>query len=172
MNFEWALNAWIGNPSPVCVHARQCGRALAVEHNGDVYACDHYVYPEYRLGSVLNEALSDLVERSLASGFGSEKETRLPAACRRCEVREACWGGCPKQRFSTAADGEPGLHYLCAGYRKFFMHIRKYLRAMTQLLGEGLPVSLVMEATRGPLLITPRQPAPSSDTFKKGKKTS
>jgi uncharacterized protein len=153
MNFEWALNAWIGNPSPVCIHAKQCGRALVVEHNGDVYACDHCVYPEYRLGNVLDDALPALAEKSRQSGFGITKETSLPLQCRECEVLAACQGGCPKHRFTMTCNDEPGLHYLCAGYRKFFRHIRKYLRAMTQLLENDLPVSLIMEAVKGPLVI-------------------
>ena len=153
MNFEWALNAWIGNPSPVCVHSRQCGRSLVIEHNGDVYACDHCVYPEYRLGNILADALPAMVGRSLKSGFGIGKEAALPGQCRDCEVLSACRGGCPKHRFSPTCRDEPGLHYLCEGYRKFFLHIRKYLRVMAQLLEEGLPVPLVMDAVRGPLVI-------------------
>lgn len=154
MNFEWALNAWIGNPSPVCVHAKQCGRALVIEHNGDVYACDHCVYPEYRLGNILSDDLAGMVRESLESGFGVSKETALPGQCRDCEVLAACRGGCPKHRFATTYHDEPGLHYLCAGYRKFFLHIRKYLRVMARLLEEGLPVSGVMDAMKGPLVIT------------------
>lgn len=153
MNFEWALNAWIGNPSPVCVHARQCGRALAVEHNGDVFACDHCVYPEYRLGNIMADSLPALADRSLQSGFGITKETSLPRWCGECEVLAACRGGCPKHRFAKSCTGEPGLNYLCEGYRKFFSHIRKYQRAMTTLLEHNLPVSLVMEAVKGPLMI-------------------
>ena len=153
MNFEWALNAWIGNPSPVCIFAKQCGRAVAMEHDGSVFACDHYVYPEYRLGNILHDDLAHLVEASVASGFGPHKESTLPRYCRECAVLQACWGGCPKHRFTTSPHGEPGLHYLCAGYKKFFMHIRKYLRAMTTLLENDLPVSHVMEAVKGPLVI-------------------
>jgi uncharacterized protein len=78
MNFEWALNAWLGNPSPVCIFAKQCGRAVAMEHNGNVYACDHYVYPEYQLGNVLSGNLGQMVEQSVASGFGPHKEKTLP----------------------------------------------------------------------------------------------
>jgi len=153
MNFEWALNAWIGNPSPVCIHAKQCGRSLALEHNGDVYACDHCVYSEYRLGNILTEALPDLAQRSQRSGFGVSKETALPRWCRECDVLAACQGGCPKHRFAKTYYGEPGLHYLCPGYRKFFLHIRKYLRVMTQLIEHGLPASHVMDAINGPLVI-------------------
>jgi uncharacterized protein len=157
MNFEWALNAWIGNPSPVCVHAVQCGRSLVVEHNGDVYACDHCVYPEYRLGNVLNESLTLLAERSRESGFGVTKETALPRWCTDCKVLAACRGGCPKHRFAVSHDHEPGLQYLCEGYRKFFLHIRKYCHAMTQLLAHGYPASQIMQAMKGPLILTSRQ---------------
>jgi uncharacterized protein len=153
MNFEWALNAWIGNPSPVCVHAEQCGRSVVIEHNGDVYACDHCVYPEYWLGNIATDLLADMVTRSRGSGFGVMKETALPRRCRECMVLPACRGGCPKHRFARTPYDEPGLHYLCDGYRKFFLHIRKYLRAMAQLLENGLPASLVMDAVKGPLVI-------------------
>ena len=162
MNFEWALNAWIGNPSPICVHASQCGRSLVIEHNGDVYACDHCVYPQYRLGNILTDALPSMVERSLRSGFGVTKETALPRSCRGCDVLAACQGGCPKHRFAATFDDQPGLHYLCDGYKKFFLHIRKYLRIMAQLLEHRQPVSLVMEALKGPLVITKRQGEASS----------
>lgn len=162
MNFEWALNAWIGNPSPVCVHAQQCGRALVVEHSGDVYACDHCVYPGYRLGNVLTDSLPTLADRSLQSGFGVSKELSLPRQCRECEVLVSCRGGCPKHRFAESSFGSPGLHYLCEGYRNFFLHIRKYQRAMTTLLENDLPVSLVMEAVKGPLVIERRESSKKS----------
>jgi uncharacterized protein len=153
MNFEWALTAWVGEPSPVCIFSQRCGRAVAMEHDGSVFACDHYVYPEYRLGNVLNGNLGAMVEGSVAAGFGPHKEQTLPRYCRECEVKEACWGGCPKHRFARTPDGEPGLHYLCPGYKKFFRHIRKYLRGMATLLENDLPVSYVMEAVKGPLII-------------------
>jgi uncharacterized protein len=153
MNFEWALNAWIGNASPVCIHAEQCGRSLVIEHNGDVYACDHCVYPDYRLGNIRTNKFSEMVERSLQSGFGVAKETALPRWCRECGVLAACRGGCPKHRFATTYYNEHGLHYLCEGYKKFFFHIRKYLHALTQLLGNGLPASYIMDAVKGPLVI-------------------
>ena len=153
MNFEWALNAWIGNPSPVCVHAQQCGRALVIEHDGALYACDHCVYPQYRLGDIRTDALAAMVERSLKTHLGLRKETALPRWCRECDVRAACNGGCPKHRFARTHHDEPGLHYLCAGYRKFFRHIRKYLGLMAQLLANGLPASRVMTALQGPLVV-------------------
>ena len=161
MNFEWVLNAWIGNPSPVCVHGPTCGRAVVIEHNGDVYACDHCVYQQYKLGNILSETLPDMVAKSLRSGFGVAKESALPRWCGECEVLLACHGGCPKHRFETSHYDEPGLQYLCPGYKKFFLHIRKYLRAMTTLLENGLPASRVMDAVKGPLVI--RQSPVNSD---------
>jgi len=153
MNFEWALNAWLGNPSPVCIHAHQCGRSVVIEHNGDVYACDHYVYPLYKLGNILSDDFSSMVNKSLQLGFGIAKEAALPRWCQECDVLPACRGGCPKHRFIRTIYDEPGLHYLCEGYRKYFLHIRKYLRVMTQLLEYGQPVVLIMEAIKGPLML-------------------
>jgi len=153
MNFEWVLNAWIGNPSPVCVHARTCGRSVVIEHNGDVFACDHCVFPQYKLGNIMSATLPNMVAKSLRSGFGLAKETALPRWCSDCEVLAACQGGCPKHRFERTYYDEPGLQYLCPGYKKFFMHIRKYLRAMATLLENGLPASRVMEAIKAPLVI-------------------
>jgi len=153
MNFEWALNAWIGNPSPVCVHAQQCGRSVVLEHNGDIYACDHCVYPEFKLGNIVTDNLLQMVGGSVESGFGVIKETALSRWCRECNVLAACRGGCPKHRFVRTAYDEPGLHYLCEGYKKFFLHIRKYMKAMSTLLENGLPVSYVMDAVKGPLVV-------------------
>lgn len=154
MNFEWALNAWIGAPATVCVHAKQCGRSLVIEHDGSLYACDHCVYPQFRLGNILTDTLPFMVEKSLHTQFGISKESALPRLCRECEVLAACQGGCPKHRFARTYDDEPGLQFLCAGYKKFFLHIRKYLRVMAQLLENDLPVSLVMEAVKGPLVLS------------------
>ncbi len=153
MNFEWALNAWIGNPSPVCIHTEQCGRSVVFEHNGDVYACDHCVYPQYKLGNIATDNLLEMIGKSVQSGFGITKQTALPRQCRECEVLRACHGGCPKHRFARTYHDEPGLHYLCPGYKKFFLHIRKYLRTMTTLLENGLPASYIMDAVKGPLVV-------------------
>jgi uncharacterized protein len=158
MNFEWALNAWIGNPSPVCIHAQQCGRAFVLEHNGDLFACDHYVYPEYQLGNIMVDDLEGMAGKSIQAGFGTCKETALPRQCLECEVLEACRGGCPKHRFASTLTGDPGLHYLCAGYKKFFRHIRKYLRTISTLLENGLPASYIMQAAKGPLVINLEKP--------------
>jgi uncharacterized protein len=153
MNFEWALNAWLGNPSPICIHAETCGQSVVIEHNGDVYACDHTVFPDYNIGNILKDDLQDMVKRSLNSGFGISKSSKLPKTCRECEVLRACWGGCPNARFSLSSNGEPGMQYLCSGYKKFFMHIRKYLRAMATLIEHNQPVSHIMDAVKSPLYI-------------------
>jgi uncharacterized protein len=152
MNFEWALNAWIGNSSPVCQHAQSCGKAIMMEHNGDLYACDHCMYPEFKLGNIVHDDPVQLTEQSVARGFGV-KDANLPDSCRDCEVLRACWGGCPKHRFSKIYDQEPERYYLCKGYRKYLLHISKYLHGITQLLENGLPASYIMEACKGPLVV-------------------
>ena len=103
--------------------------------------------------AAVNSDALQAVEKSLKSGFGVKKETALPGECLECEVLAACQGGCPKHRFTTTHHGEPGLHYLCPGYKKFFLHIRKYLQVMAQLIENDLPVSYVMDAIDRPLAI-------------------
>ena len=124
-----------------------------LEHNGDVYSCDHCVYPQSRLGNVLKDSLLEMAGRSAKTGLGAAKEASLSRWYRECKVLPACRGGCPKHRFARTPYGEPGLYYLCAGYSKFFMHIRIYLKAMGTLLENGLPASYIMEAVKGPLVI-------------------
>lgn len=155
MNFEWALNAAFDLGSPICLFSRQCGRAVAVEHNGDVYACDHHVYPEYRLGNIGTGTLADFVRSSIERGFGPHKEHTLPSCCSECEALKACWGGCPKHRFIRSSQGEPGLNYLCAGYKKFFRYSAKYMTAIRKLIELDLDPALVMRAIGRPLVIPP-----------------
>jgi uncharacterized protein len=157
MNFEWALNAAVGLGSPICIFARQCGRAVAVEHNGDVYACDHYVYPEYRLGNLQHDSLAQMVQSSVNNGFGPHKENTLPRSCRECDVLQACWGACPKHRFMLSPHGEPGLHYLCAGYKRFFKHSAKYMMAFRKLIELDLEPAYIMRAIGRPLVIPPSE---------------
>lgn len=152
MNFEWALNAWHGKPSPMCQHAQKCGTALIIEHNGDIFACDHCVSPEYKLGNIIDDDPMAMARSSISSGFG-DKDTTLPQTCKSCEVLTACWGGCPKHRFSTSPLGEKGQYYLCQSNKKFYAHISKYLRGMAQLIENDLPVSMIMQAVDGPLVI-------------------
>lgn len=135
--FDDALGRWLGFPGGLCVHSETCGQALAIEHDGSVYACDHYVYPEYRLGNVRDDTLARLVDDPRQREFGLAKRDRLPDRCRRCPVRFACQGGCPKHRFGTSPEGEAGLNHLCAGYRAFFEHIDPYMRLMADLYRRG-----------------------------------
>ncbi len=128
--FDVSLEMWLGREASLCVFRRQCGSALAIEHCGDVYSCDHFVYPENRLGNIMESPLKTLVESDQQQIFGEAKESTLPRYCRECDVRFACNGECPKHRFLKTPDGEPGLNYLCAGYKMFFRHIDPYMRFM------------------------------------------
>lgn len=132
--FDATLANWIGAPPGLCVFSEKCGRAVAIEHNGDVYSCDHYVYPSHRLGNIMSQALGEMVESARQQEFGADKSTRLPAYCRRCEWKFACHGECPKHRFIRTPDGEPGLNYLCAAYKRFFGHAAPYMNVMADLL--------------------------------------
>ena len=137
--FDTALAHWMGmDQMGMCVHARTCGSALALEHNGDLYSCDHYVEEEYLLGNIRGDRpLLQLATSPEQEAFGRAKLTTLPAYCTTCDVRFACNGGCPKDRFLTTPDGEPGLHYLCAGYQRFFRHVDEPMRVMATLLRQG-----------------------------------
>lgn len=142
--FENALSAWLGAVPSLCVHAPTCGRQLALEHDGTLYACDHYVYPEYRLGNLNEQSLAELVDSAAQRNFGVAKRDGLPNHCRRCVFLRACNGGCPKHRFRHAPNGEPGLNYLCAGYRHFFQSADPCLRTMAHLLRQGRPAADIM----------------------------
>jgi uncharacterized protein len=146
MNFEWALANYMGEPGAACHHQPTCGRAVVVEHNGDVYACDHYVYPSHRLGNLSASSLAAMVESPAQHAFGQDKLRSLPAQCRACKMLKGCWGGCPKHRFTATRDGEAGLNYLCEGYYGFFGHVAPYLRAMSALIRGGRPAGDIMRA--------------------------
>ena len=135
--FDVALANWYGEPPGLCVHSETCGLALALEHTGDVYSCDHFVEPAYKLGNIGHKHLLDLVASPRQHAFGRAKRDTLPRYCLDCDVRFACHGGCPKDRFTTTPDGEPGLHYLCPSYKAFFGHIRPAMEAMCALLRAG-----------------------------------
>jgi len=146
--FDVALESWFGVPQSLCVFAPECGRALAVEHNGDMYSCDHFVYPENRLGNIMEHAMGSLITSPQQARFGSAKAAALPSDCQNCDVRFACNGECPKHRFTQTAIGEYGLNYLCAGYKHFFHHIDPYMRFMAnELRNNGAPAR-VMEWAR------------------------
>ena len=146
--FDVALEAWAGIRPSFCVHAPTCGNCLALEHNGDLFACDHYVTPEHFLGNVRETPLIDLVAAPFQRAFGRDKRDRLPRQCRECPLRFACNGGCPKDRFIRTLDGEAGLNYLCAGYKRFFTHIAPAMRTMAELLRRGGAPDAIMEILR------------------------
>lgn len=143
--FDVQLGIWAGRGAGLCIFAETCGGAMALEHNGDLYACDHYVFPEYRLGNIHQQTIREMVESPVQKKFGLDKQNSLPAYCRRCEVRFACNGECPKNRFAVTPDGEPGLNYLCAGYKHFLNHIRPHMEIMAQLINSGRPASGIMQ---------------------------
>jgi uncharacterized protein len=121
-HFETLVAQHLGLPSQMCIYHETCGKAVAVEQDGSVYACDHYVYPEYRLGNLKSERLDRMVFSREQVKFGYAKSERLPQYCRQCPYLQDCWGECPRNRFLRTPDGEPGLNYLCAGLKKFFAH--------------------------------------------------
>ena len=135
--FDVALANWHGEPPSLCVHSRTCGNALALEHTGDVYSCDHFVEPNHLLGNINDKSLLTLVNLPQQRRFGQDKHDSLPRYCRECDVRFACHGGCPKDRFLDTSDGEPGLNYLCAGFQAFFRHIDWSMRHMSAQLRQG-----------------------------------
>lgn len=137
MNFEWALERWMGLPASYCIFGKQCGQALAVEHNGDVYACDHFVYPDYYLGNIAELAPADMLMQQERIGF-SKKKGDLPRKCIQCAYRFACEGECPKNRIIPTEDGKR-LNYLCQGYLDYFRHIDPYMKQMCQLIRAGKP---------------------------------
>jgi len=132
--FDAALASWVGAPPAMCIFAETCGHAVALEHNGDVYSCDHFVEPKYLLGTIQCKSMAQLVGSEQQVEFGNDKRDTLPRYCRECEVRFACHGECPKNRFLQTPDGEPGLNYLCAGYKTFFNHIDTPMKIMAELL--------------------------------------
>jgi serine-type anaerobic sulfatase-maturating enzyme len=143
-SFDVALASWVGQPS-LCIFQPTCGESLALEHNGDLYACDHFVEPDFLLGNIQNTHMIDLVSSEQQHKFGQEKNDTLPQYCRDCEVLFACYGECPRNRFIHTPDGEMGLNYLCAGYKQFFKHIDRPMRMMAGLLRRGRYADEVMD---------------------------
>lgn len=143
-HFDAALANWVGVQPSVCVFSKTCGTALALEHNGDLYSCDHFVEPDYKLGNIQETPMIEMIASEQQRQFGQAKFDTLPQYCRSCKVRFACNGGCPKNRFIETPDGEPGLNYLCAGYKAFFTHIDKPMQMMAELLRQGRYADEVM----------------------------
>ena len=142
--FDVALAAWCGQRPGLCVFEETCGDALAMEHNGDLYSCDHFVEPRHRLGNIQDIPLIELVASEHQRRFGLAKRDTLPRYCRECAVRFVCNGGCPKDRILHTPDGEPGLNYLCEGYQAFFTHIDRPMRIMAEELRNRRPPANVM----------------------------
>ena len=131
-----ALGVWYGQPASLCIFGETCGTAMALEHNGDLYACDHFVEPRYFLGNIEEDKLLPLVRSEPQNRFGKNKRNSLPKFCLECDVRFICSGGCPKNRILSTPEGEPSLNYLCAGYKAFFTHIDPSMNEMVRLLRE------------------------------------
>ncbi|HAV1831818.1 TPA: anaerobic sulfatase maturase [Enterobacter hormaechei subsp. steigerwaltii] len=173
--FDVAMAAWTNQPPVLCVHAETCGHALALESNGDLYNCDHYVYPEHRLGNIHQHTIRELNHSEQAADFGLAKRDSLTPDCRHCEYRPVCHGGCPKHRFAVSPTGHPGHNYLCAGYQHFFRHITREMNLLKDLLAAGYPPETLMqvlaqEATRGSHVAVSRNAPCPCGSGKKHKK--
>jgi uncharacterized protein len=137
LNFDGALAGWLGRAGTVCIFGSTCGEGTALEHNGDLYSCDHFVEPNHFLGNILKTPMIELVTSDKQRNFGQDKKNRLPRYCLECQFLSVCNGECPKNRFIETPHGEPGLNYLCAGYKAFFKHADGPMRIMAQLLRSG-----------------------------------
>lgn len=144
--FDATLANWAGVEPGVCTMAPQCGHAGVMEYNGDVYSCDHFVFPDYKLGNIRDSSFIEMMGSDRQLRFGASKRDSLPRQCRQCRWLFACNGECPKNRFATTADGEPGLNYLCAGYKKFFEHVAPYMDFMKAELDAKRAPANVMNA--------------------------
>ena len=146
--FDEAARPAFGMEHSLCIFRETCGDIPILEHNGDLYACDHYVEPEFYIGNVNETPLAAMLESEAMQKFGEDKRDTLPRFCRECEVRDMCNGGCPKDRIIKTPDGEAGLNYLCAGFMKFFKHSRPYLQEMAALSRSGQPIEQIMAIMR------------------------
>lgn len=146
--FDSTLANWVGEHPGVCSMARTCGHAGVMEFNGDVYACDHYVFPEFKLGNIYKKTLLEMMYGDFQQNFGADKYNSLPQQCKKCKYLFACNGECPKNRFATTDDGEPGLNYLCHGYYRFFEHVSPCMDYMKrEWMAKRVPAN-IMNAIR------------------------
>ncbi|MBN2319828.1 MAG: anaerobic sulfatase-maturation protein [Acidobacteria bacterium] len=146
--FDVTLASWVGMEPALCVFQRTCGKAPVLEHNGDLYSCDHYVYPENRIGNIMEAPLAEIVNSDRQVRFGREKQDRLPQYCRECPILFACNGECPKHRFITTTAGETDLNYLCPAYKHFFTHVTPFMDFMAAELKAARPPANVMAWVR------------------------
>ena len=137
--FDATLANWAGEPPGLCTMGKYCGHAAVLEHNGDLYSCDHFVFPEFFLGNIRSRSITELMESGQQRRFGRDKHDTLPRQCLECEYLFACQGECPKNRFARTEEGEPGLNYLCEGYFRFFRHAAPYMDWMREALRRGEP---------------------------------
>ena len=142
--FDVSLANWVGAPPGLCAFAEHCGGSLVVEHNGDVYSCDHFVYQQYCLGNIKERSLQEMAASPEQLAFGKSKQLDLPNYCKRCDYYKICHGECPKHRFDVSPDGETGLNVLCRGFRYFFKHITPYMNFMAYMLKQNKAPALVM----------------------------
>ncbi|MGH7950629.1 MAG: anaerobic sulfatase maturase [Limisphaerales bacterium] len=138
-HFETLVAQHLGLPSQMCIYSENCGKCVAVENDGSLYACDHYVYPEYRLGNIKDQQLEHMIFSSAQEEFGCAKSKTLPQYCRQCSYLTDCWGECPKNRIIRTANGEPGLNYLCRGFKKFFEHAIPEVERIANRIGKEPP---------------------------------
>ena len=142
--FDATLAGWVGVRPGTCAYAETCGGNSIIEHNGDVYCCDHFVYPSYKLGNIGTDNLADLMDSTMQTSFGISKRNSLPVSCLRCEWLKACHGECPKHRFNVSKSGETGLNALCDGFKLFYSHVSPYMDYMADCLRNNLSPALVM----------------------------
>ncbi len=171
--FDTALGNWMGVGSGLCQFAPTCGATCAIEHNGNLYNCDHYVYPEYFLGNIMETSLKDLVVSEKQTHFAAQKQENMTRDCLECKVQNLCNGDCPKHRFEKTARGQSGLSYFCPSYKQIFNHMVPYLKKMGRLIRSGRPASEIMTYRKGmrsrALRIKPNNPCPcnSGKKYKK-----
>ncbi len=142
--FDCTLANWMGVLPGICAYSKECGHAGVMEHNGDVYSCDHFVFPEYKLGNIREQSLIDMLYGEKQQAFSRLKHTSLPRQCKECDMEFACHGECPKNRFEKDKYGEPGLNYLCQGYYQYYTHVSPYMDFMKrELLAQRPPANIM-----------------------------
>lgn len=146
--FDCTLANWIGVLPGICAYSKNCGHAGIMEHNGDVYSCDHFVFPEYKLGNIRDHTLIGMLYGDKQHAFSRLKHTSLPRQCKECDMEFACHGECPKNRFEKDKYGEPGLNYLCKGYYQYYSHVAPYMDFMKRELQAQRPPANIMEALK------------------------
>lgn len=143
--FDCTLANWMGISPGICAYSKECGHAGVMEHNGDVYSCDHFVFPEYKLGNIRDQSLIDMLYGEQQQEFSRLKHSSLPRQCKECDMEFACHGECPKNRFMKDKYGDSGLNYLCPGYYHYYQHVAPYMDYMKQELMAQRPPSNIMK---------------------------